>query len=63
MSEAVIADAVRTPFGDRDGAFRDTHPQTLAAEPLSALEARVGFDPAVVEDLDVPEHDPADGDA
>jgi acetyl-CoA C-acetyltransferase len=51
MTDAVIVDAVRTPFGDRDGAFRDTHPQDLAAEPLRALETRVGFDPALVEDV------------
>jgi len=51
MQEAVIVDAVRTPFGDRDGAFRDTHPQDLAAEPLQALEERVGFDPAAIEDV------------
>ncbi|MDG5778457.1 thiolase family protein [Haloarculaceae archaeon H-GB1-1] len=51
MHEAVIVDAVRTPFGDRGGAFRDTHPQDLAAAPLRALERRVGFDPAIVEDV------------
>lgn len=51
MQEAVIVDAVRTPFGDRDGAFRDTHPQDLAAEPLHGLEQRVGFDPADIEDV------------
>lgn len=51
MQEAVIVDAVRTPFGDRNGAFRDTHPQDLAAEPLHALEQRVGFDPADIEDV------------
>ncbi|MFB6153467.1 MAG: acetyl-CoA C-acyltransferase [Halodesulfurarchaeum sp.] len=51
MDEAVIVDAVRTPFGDRDGAFRDTHPQDLAAEPLRALEDRVGFDTEDVEDV------------
>ena len=51
MATPVIVDAVRTPFGDRDGAFRDTHPQDLAAEPLRALEDRVGFDPAVVQDV------------
>ncbi|MFT4923915.1 MAG: acetyl-CoA acetyltransferase [Halobacteriales archaeon] len=42
MQDGVIVDAVRKPFGDRDGAFRDTHPQDLAAEPLQALEERVG---------------------
>lgn len=46
MSEAVIIDCVRTPFGMEDGVFRDTHPQVLGAEPLRALEERVGFDPA-----------------
>ncbi len=51
MQEPVIVDAVRTPFGDRDGAFRDTHPQDLAAEPLEALEARNGFEPTTIEDV------------
>jgi acetyl-CoA acyltransferase len=43
MQEAYIVDAVRTPFGKREGSFRDTHPQDLAAEPLLALEERNGF--------------------
>jgi len=43
MTDAYIVDAVRTPFGKRNGSFRDTHPQDLAAEPLSALEERNGF--------------------
>lgn len=43
MEDAYIVDAVRTPFGKRDGSFRDTHPQDLAAEPLLALEERNGF--------------------
>lgn len=51
MPEPVIVDAVRTPFGKRDGEFQDTHPQDLAAEPLRALERRVGFDPSVVDDV------------
>ncbi|MFC4541875.1 thiolase family protein [Halosolutus amylolyticus] len=51
MDDAVIVDAVRTPFGDRGGAFRDTHPQDLAAEPLRALEERTEFDPAIVDDV------------
>ena len=52
MQDAVIVDAVRTPFGDRDGAFRDTHPQDLAAAPLLALEERLGFAPEdTVEDV------------
>ena len=51
MDDAYIVDAVRTPFGRRGGSFRDTHPQDLAAEPLTALEHRLGFDPAVVDDV------------
>ncbi|SDQ97424.1 thiolase family protein [Natronobacterium texcoconense] len=51
MRDAVIVDAVRTPFGDRGGSFRDIHPQDLAAKPLEALEQRNGFDPAIVEDV------------
>ncbi|WP_247005619.1 thiolase family protein [Halorientalis litorea] len=50
--EAVIVDAVRTPFGKRDGSFRDTHPQDLAAEPLKSLEERNDLDaPNTVEDV------------
>ncbi len=51
MNDAVIVDAVRTPFGKRDGSFRDTHPQDLAAKPLEALEERNGFDPETIEDV------------
>jgi acetyl-CoA acyltransferase len=40
MQDAHIVDAVRTPFGKRNGSFRDTHPQDLAAEPLHALDDR-----------------------
>jgi acetyl-CoA C-acetyltransferase/acetyl-CoA acyltransferase len=45
MSDACIVDAVRTPFGKRDGSFRETHPQDLAAEPLTALELRNNIHP------------------
>ena len=51
MQDAVIVDAVRTPFGKRDGSFRDTHPQDLAAEPLPALKERNDFDHEDVEDV------------
>jgi len=52
INDAVIVDAVRTPFGKRDGSFRDTHPQDLAAEPLKALEERNDLDaPNTVEDV------------
>lgn len=51
MEDAYIVDAVRTPFGKRNGSFSDLHPQDLAAEPLRALEDRVGFDSATIEDV------------
>ncbi|WP_336022663.1 thiolase family protein [Halobellus salinisoli] len=51
MRDAVIVDAVRTPFGAHGGLLRDTHPQDLAAEPLKALEDRNGFDPDIVDDV------------
>ncbi|WP_411965345.1 thiolase family protein [Haloferax sp. YSMS24] len=44
MQDAYIVDAVRTPFGKRKGSFSGVHPQDLAAEPLLALEERLGFD-------------------
>jgi acetyl-CoA C-acetyltransferase len=53
MENPVIVDAVRTPFGKRGGSFRDTHPQDLAAEPLTALAERNDIDDpeSVVEDV------------
>jgi acetyl-CoA acetyltransferase family protein len=53
MQEAVIVDAVRTPFGKQGGSFSEMHPQDLAAEPLTALAARNGFapDPEIIEDV------------
>ena len=51
MREAVIVDAVRTPGGRRNGMLKDWHPTDLAAHVLKALEERVGFDPAIVDDV------------
>ncbi|MEF8875595.1 MAG: thiolase family protein [Haloarculaceae archaeon] len=51
MRDAYVVDAVRTPFGKREGSFRDTHPQDLAAEPLLALAERNGLDSPEVEDV------------
>jgi acetyl-CoA acyltransferase len=51
MNDAVIVDAVRTPFGDHGGAFRDTHAQDLAAAPLRVLESRNSDVPAAVDDV------------
>jgi acetyl-CoA acetyltransferase family protein len=51
MDDALIVDAVRTPFADYQGSLRDTHPQDLAATPLQALESRNPGVPDAVEDV------------
>ena len=51
MRDAVIVDAVRTPVGRRNGAYKDTHPVDLSAHILSSLAERTGIDPAVVDDV------------
>jgi acetyl-CoA C-acetyltransferase len=53
MGEAWIVDAVRTPRGRgrAEGALHDVHPQALFGQCLTALAARVGFDPAEVDDV------------
>jgi acetyl-CoA acetyltransferase family protein len=52
--EVVIVEAVRTPIGrshPEQGAFRDTHPNSLLARCFEELVARTGVDPAQVEDV------------
>lgn len=51
MGEAVIIEAVRTPFGKRDGAFRETRPDALLAHALAGLVERSGIEPSKVEDV------------
>ena len=51
MREAVIAEAVRTPVGKRNGALAQTHAADLSAVVLNALAERSGVDPAVVDDV------------
>ena len=51
VREAVIVDAVRTPFGKRNGSFRDTHPEVLAALPLKALTERLGLRASEIDDV------------
>jgi acetyl-CoA acyltransferase len=51
MRDAVIVEAVRTPVGRRNGAYKDTHPVDLSAHILSALAERTGIDPSVVDDV------------
>ncbi|MCW2853394.1 MAG: acetyl-CoA C-acetyltransferase [Nocardioides sp.] len=49
--EAFIVDAVRSPVGRRNGGLSQAHPADLAAAVLSALVARTGVDPDVVDDV------------
>jgi acetyl-CoA acyltransferase len=49
--DAVIVDAVRTPVGKRNGSLAGIHAVDLSAHVLTALAARNGLDPAVVDDV------------
>lgn len=49
--DAVVVQAVRTPVGRRGGALAGAHPVDLSAHVLRALAARVGLDPAMVDDV------------
>ena len=51
VREAVIVDAIRTPFGKRNGSFKDTHPEVLGALPLRALSERLGLTGKDVDDV------------
>ena len=51
MTTAVILDAVRTAGGKRNGKLSNWHAVDLASEPLKALQARQGFDPAQIDDV------------
>ncbi|HMA32923.1 MAG TPA: thiolase family protein, partial [Chloroflexia bacterium] len=52
MAEAVILEAVRTPYGkNRGGAYQATHPAALLAGALNGLLARAGQDPARIDDV------------
>ena len=51
MPEAVILEAVRTPFGRRGGAFREIRPDRLLAHALDGLVERAGLDLRKIEDV------------
>ncbi|WP_041833006.1 acetyl-CoA C-acyltransferase [Actinoplanes sp. N902-109] len=51
MRDAVIAGAVRTPVGRRNGGLSEVHPVDLSAGVLRALVERTGLDPADIEDV------------
>ncbi|MFE6921979.1 thiolase family protein [Nocardia sp. NPDC057663] len=51
MPEVVIAGAVRTAVGKRNGGLAGVHPADLSARVLTALAERTGLDPVVVDDV------------
>ncbi|MFD8103582.1 thiolase family protein [Nocardia fluminea] len=51
MREVVVVEAVRTPWGKRNGGLSGIHPADLSAVVLTALIERTGIDPAVVDDV------------
>jgi len=51
MRETVIAAAVRTPIGKRNGTLAEQHAADLSAVVLNELVARAGVDPAIVDDV------------
>ena len=51
MPEAVIIEALRTPFGRRGGALREQRPDSLLAHALKGLVQRAGIDPEKIEDV------------
>ena len=51
MTEPVIIEAVRTPFGRRGGAFREIWPDKLLGSLLAELARRAKIDPAKIEDV------------
>jgi acetyl-CoA acetyltransferase family protein len=51
MAEAVIVEAIRSPFGRRGGALRERRPDGLLAEVIDGLVDRAGIDPRKIEDV------------
>ena len=51
MRNAVIVEAIRSPFGKRNGGLREKHPVDLSADVLNALLARTGLSPDLIDDV------------
>ncbi|MCV6904137.1 MAG: steroid 3-ketoacyl-CoA thiolase, partial [Achromobacter xylosoxidans] len=51
MNEAVIVEAVRTPFGRRGGWWADKRPDDLLGEVIQGLLARAGVPGGQVDDV------------
>ena len=51
MGEAVIVEAIRSPFAKRGGAFREHRPDALLASVFESLVKRSGVDVEKIEDV------------
>src|SRR5436305_1368677 len=51
MAEAVILDAIRTPIGRYNGAFRETRPDILLAHALESLVKHANIEKSKIEDV------------
>src|SRR2546427_10994040 len=51
MREVVIAEAVRTPIGRRNGKLKDMHPVVLGSLVLKEIVHRAGIKPEQIEDV------------
>lgn len=51
MNDTVILEAIRTPYGRRGGAYRETRPDQLLALALCGLVERAAIAPAKIEDV------------
>lgn len=51
MPEPVIIDALRTPIGKMNGAYRETRPDQLLAHALQSLVKKTGIDPQRIGDV------------
>ena len=49
--DAAVVEAVRTAIGKRGGTLSQAHAVDLSADVLTALAARTGIDPAIVDDV------------
>lgn len=51
MRNAVIVEAIRSPFGKRNGGLREKHPVDLSADVLNALLTRTGLSADLIDDV------------
>ncbi len=51
LHDAVVVQAVRTPFGKYGGALKDVRPDDLAAQVIREVVERAAIDPALIDDV------------